>query len=105
MTTTLVPLKTPLSVVTSSFLAARSTASSFRLASRHECGNRRLRPAALTLVLHKCCADLGRGDALQILPPKARGEPHRVLEVRTGRGAHHPKTVFPRLCRPFDLRQ
>ena len=44
-------------------------------------------------------------DALQILPPKARRKPHRVLEVRTGRGAHHPKTVFPRLCRHFQLSQ
>ena|ERR1700704_714129 len=46
-----------------------------------------------------------QGDALQILPPKARREPHRVLEVRTGRGAHHPKTVFPRLCRHLHLSQ
>src|SRR4030088_2954644 len=67
MTTTLVSLKTPLSVVTSSFLAARSTASSFRLAApRHTRGS----PVATcrpSLALHKPA----QAGAPEFLPPGA----------------------------------
>src|SRR5260370_10091649 len=34
-------------------------------------------------------------SAAEILPPRRGRTPHRVLEVRTGRGALGPKTVFP----------
>src|SRR5262249_7759937 len=89
-TTTPVFLKTPLSAVTSSFLAARSTASSFQLADRV---HTREPPVATRhpVALYKRRQD----SAAEILPPRRRRKPHRVLEVRTARGALGPKTVFP----------
>src|SRR3954451_8360815 len=99
MTTTLVSLKTPLSVVTSSFLAARSTASSFRLAAaRHTRG-----PPDATAVRPWRCKNPSRTALQRSCPPRRGFEPHRVPEVRTGRGAVGPQNGLPHLCRRFAL--
>jgi hypothetical protein len=86
-----VPLKTPLSAVTSSFLAARSTASSFRLAARHLYRNRRLRPAALPwhCLAHTLLAHAGQDDALNSCPPSA------ALAAPGSRGSNRSRGFRP----------
>src|SRR6266403_119401 len=86
--TTLVALKTPLSVVTSSFLAARSTANSFPLATfaRAAGCDPLSRPNAARTQAGRRCSNPAH---------RAQPEPHPEPEVQTDRRAVRPKTVFP----------
>jgi hypothetical protein len=89
-----VPLRTPLSAVTSSFLAARSTASSFRLAGRprgDESAGCDLPPRPDA----RWSAHAGQDDALLKSCPPGATRVAPGLEVRTGRGACDPKSKRP----------
>src|ERR1700754_3172647 len=99
MTTTLVSLKTPLSVVTSSFLAARSTASSFRLAApRHTRG-----PPVATAVRPWCCKNPSRTALQRSCPPGAGLSRTGFPRFEPVAGLLGPQNGLPHLCRRFAL--
>src|SRR6476659_707444 len=90
MTTTLVSLRTPLSVVTSSFLAARSTASSFRLAAPRE-----TRGSPVATAVRPWRYTNPSRTALQRSCPQARIDPHRVPRFEPVAGLLAPKRSSP----------
>jgi hypothetical protein len=86
-----VALKTPLSAVTSSFLAARSTASSFRLAARVHIREPPVATAILTLRL----TNAGRTALLRSCPPGADGSRTGLSRFEPVAGRAAPKRSSP----------